>query len=81
VISCVSAVFGVVGISVAGPPVAAEAPPVSDNDNPAAPNTGTAFARRLRFDTCFVCGIVESSHAFAQFFRSLKLPPGSKILK
>jgi hypothetical protein len=36
----------------------ADAPLSSDNDNPAAaaPSTGTAFLRRLRFDECLVCG-------------------------
>jgi hypothetical protein len=34
---------------VTGPPVDADAPPASDNDNPAAPNTGTALLRRFRF--------------------------------
>jgi hypothetical protein len=45
-------VFGV-GISVADPPVPADAPLASDNDNPAAPNNGTAHARRFRFEACF----------------------------
>jgi hypothetical protein len=50
-----------VGISSAGPPVIAAAPLASDNDNPAAPNTGTAHARRFRFDACFSCDMVECS--------------------
>jgi len=52
-----------VGISTAGPLVAADAPPASDNDKPAAPNTGTARAllRRFRFEACFECDIVDFS--------------------
>jgi hypothetical protein len=51
-----------VGISAAGTSVAADAPLASDNDNPAAPNNGTAHARRFRFEPCFACDMVESSH-------------------
>src|ERR1700730_13043258 len=49
------------GVSTAGTPVAADAPPASDNDIPTAPNTGKASFRPFRFTTCFVCRIVESS--------------------
>jgi hypothetical protein len=52
----------------AGPTVAAGAPLASDNDNPAAPNNGTAHARLFRFETCFAFDMVESSHTFAQTF-------------
>jgi hypothetical protein len=58
--------FGVVGTAAAataGPPVAAEAPPAS-RDNPAAPNTGTAFFAAFRFDTGFARGIVRFLHAY-----------------
>jgi hypothetical protein len=56
----VGAVF-CVGRSASGaPPVAAEAPPASDN-KPAAPNTGTAFAPRFRFSFAFA--IVRSSRS------------------
>jgi hypothetical protein len=51
---CVDRSAGVV------PPVAAEAPPASDN-KPAAPSTGTAFAPRFRFGVCFAFDILKSS--------------------
>jgi hypothetical protein len=57
-----------VGISAAGPSVAAGAPLASDNDNPAAPNKGTAHARCLRFEVSFALDMVESSHTFRQMF-------------
>jgi hypothetical protein len=57
-----------VGISAAGTSVAAGALLASDNDNPAAPNNGTAHARLFRFDACFACDMVESSHTFGQLF-------------
>src|SRR6516165_1111371 len=44
------------------PPVAAEAPPASDN-KPAAPRTGTALAPRFRFGLCFAFDILKSSHS------------------
>jgi hypothetical protein len=53
-----------VGISAAGTSVAADAPLASDNDNPAAPNNGTAHALLFRFEACFVCDMLESSHTF-----------------
>ncbi len=34
--------------------------PASDNDNPAAPNTGKALLRRFCFEVCFAWGIVHS---------------------
>jgi len=46
-----------VGKSTAGPPGTADAVLASDNDKPAAPNTGKALLRRFRFDECFVCDI------------------------
>jgi hypothetical protein len=49
-----------VGISAAGTSVAADAPLASDNDNPAAPNNGTAQARRFRFEACFACDMGDS---------------------
>ncbi|HEY2526552.1 MAG TPA: hypothetical protein VGJ20_01190 [Xanthobacteraceae bacterium] len=57
-----------VGKSATPPPVAADAPPAKDNDNPAAPNTGTAFRERFRLEACFVRDMVESSHIFEQIF-------------
>jgi hypothetical protein len=48
VISWLIPVFGV-GISAACLPIAADAPLASDNDNPAALNTGTALMLRFRF--------------------------------
>jgi hypothetical protein len=57
VISWLIPVFGV-SISAAGLPIAADAPLASDNDNPAALNTGTALMLRLRFvEACFACDI------------------------
>jgi hypothetical protein len=50
-------VFGV-SISAACPPVTADAPLASDNDKPAAPNNGTAHARRFCFEDCFACDMV-----------------------
>jgi hypothetical protein len=56
VISWLIPVFGV-GISAAGL-IAADAPLASDNDNPAALNTGTALMLRFRFvEACFACDI------------------------
>jgi hypothetical protein len=55
-----NAVFRGVGIS-AGSAVTADAPPASDNDNPAAPNTGTAFLARFRFKPCFAYDMTETS--------------------
>jgi hypothetical protein len=52
----------------AGPTVAAGAPLGSDNDNPAAPNKGTAHARCFRFEAFFLSDMVESSHTFGQMF-------------
>jgi hypothetical protein len=44
----------------AGPTVAAAAPLASDNDNPAAPNNGTAHARLFFcFEACFARDMVE----------------------
>jgi len=48
-------------VSVAGPVVAADAPPANDKDMPATPNTGTALLRRFRFEASFVCDIAEFS--------------------
>jgi hypothetical protein len=60
VISLLAVVF-CIGISAAGTSVAAE-PLANDKDNPAAPNNGTAHARCFRFEACFSCDMVESSH-------------------
>src|SRR6516164_7390202 len=48
-----------VGIS-PSPLGTADAALVSDNDNPAAPNTGRALLRRFSFEVCFAWGIVNS---------------------
>src|SRR5215471_10561078 len=48
-----------VGIS-PSPLGTADAALASDNDNPAAPNTGRALLRRFRFEVCFAWGIVHS---------------------
>jgi hypothetical protein len=50
-----------VGISGAGTSVAADAPVASDNDNPAAPNNGTAHARLFRFEDCFARDMMMST--------------------
>ena len=60
------------GISAAGTAVAADAPPASDKDTPAIPNTGTDFVRRFRFEACFACDIVESSHTFEEIVRRME---------
>jgi hypothetical protein len=52
--------FGVRGTSVVGA-TAADAPPASEKVSPAAPNTGTAFVTRFRFEACFTRGMVASS--------------------
>jgi len=44
----------------ASPLGTADAPLASDNDNPAAPNTGRALLRCFRFEVCFAWGIVKS---------------------
>jgi hypothetical protein len=48
-----------VGMSAASLPIAADVPLASDNDNPAAPNVGTVFPRRFRFEDCFACDMLE----------------------
>ncbi len=53
--------FGVRGASVVGV-TAADAPPTSEKVNPAAPNTGTAFVTRFRFEACFALGMLRSSN-------------------
>jgi len=52
--------FGVRGMSVVGA-TAADAPPASEKVSPAAPNTGTVFVTRFRFEACFTRGMVASS--------------------
>jgi hypothetical protein len=44
--------------------VDADAPPASESDNPAAPNTGTALLRRFRFEACFELAILDFSRTF-----------------
>src|SRR6516165_2382683 len=53
-----------VGIS-PSPLGTADAALASDNDNPAAPNTGRALLRRFSFEVCFDWGIVNSFHTAA----------------
>jgi hypothetical protein len=48
------------GVSFIGA-TAADAPPTNEKVNPAAPNTGTDFVTRFRFEACFTCAIVASS--------------------
>jgi hypothetical protein len=62
-----------VGKSATPPPFAADAPPARDNDNPAAPNTGTVLRERFRLEACFVRDMVESSHIFEQIFSLIDL--------
>src|SRR5262249_11911593 len=50
-----------VGIS-PSPLGTADAALVSDNDNPAAPNTGRALLRCFSFEVCFAWGIMNSFH-------------------
>jgi hypothetical protein len=55
--------------SAAGPLVDADAPLANDNDNPAAPKTGTALLRRFRFEARLVRAIsvsILSRQLFAQ---------------
>jgi hypothetical protein len=40
---------------------AADAPPASEKLSPAAPNTGTAFVTRFRFEACFTRDMFASS--------------------
>jgi hypothetical protein len=61
VTACVGEKSSFWGASSAGV-VAADAPPISPNVNPAAPNAGTAaFVTRFRLEACFTRGIVASS--------------------
>jgi hypothetical protein len=62
VISWLTPVFGV-GIFTAGPP---DAPLASENDKPAAPNTGRALLLRFRFEACFARDMADTSHTFGQ---------------
>jgi hypothetical protein len=51
-ISCATAVL-LESMSAAGAPLAPYAPLASDNDNPAAPKTGTALLARFGCEDCF----------------------------
>jgi hypothetical protein len=62
VVSWLTPVFGV-GIFTAGP---LEAPLASENDKPAAPNTGRALLLRFRFDACFERDMAATSYTFGQ---------------
>lgn len=53
--------FGVCGTPWAGA-TAADAPPTSEKVNPAAPNTGTVFVTRFRFEACFTRAILAFLH-------------------
>jgi hypothetical protein len=57
VISWLDPAFGV-GIFATGPP---DAPLASENDKPAAPNTGRALLLRFRFEACFARDIAATS--------------------
>jgi hypothetical protein len=59
-----------VDIFVTGPPGTADAPLASDNDNPAAPNTGKALLRRLCFEACFAYDMVEPFRYLGQMFEN-----------
>jgi hypothetical protein len=61
VISWLGEKFGDRGASVVGA-TAADAPPTSEKVNPAAPNTGTVFVTRFRFEACFTRGILAFLH-------------------
>jgi hypothetical protein len=50
-------------------PSAVDAPLASDNDRPAAPNTGAAFLLRFRRKVAFACDMVEP-----QFFTVSRAP-------
>ena len=71
------------GTSAAGE---ADAPVASDNDNPAAPNAGTAFLRLFRFEVCLVCDMARAStpehRAIDKKVRKVSTPkkPKTKIL-
>jgi hypothetical protein len=65
-------VFGV-GVSAASPPIAAVAALASDNDNPAAPNIGTAFLLRFRFEAGLACDMESSlRYLLAMFDQSIE---------
>jgi hypothetical protein len=61
-------VFRVSGSAVESAVVVADTPLASDNDNPAAPNSGTALLRRFRFEYCFACDMVETSLLSSKWF-------------
>jgi hypothetical protein len=56
-------VFVIVGVSATDPLVDADAPPASERDRPAAPNTGMAFVPAFLFEVCFARGIIKFLHA------------------
>jgi hypothetical protein len=70
---------GVVDAVCAGPTVVAEAPPAS-SDNPATPNTGTAFFAGFRFDACFARGIVCPSMPYRNLSFSTSFVRSEKAL-
>jgi hypothetical protein len=53
--------FGVCGTSCVGT-AAADAPPIMENVNPAAPNTGAVLFTRFDLETCFTFGILAFLH-------------------
>jgi hypothetical protein len=58
-----------VGKFTAGPPGTADAVLASDNDNPAAPNTGRALLRRFCFEACFefdMTNVLPSVRAYSK---------------
>jgi hypothetical protein len=66
--------FGVRGTSCVGT-AAADAPPTSEKVNPAAPNTGTDFVRRFRFEACFTLGMLAFLHTCKKCSESRKRNP------
>jgi hypothetical protein len=69
--------FGVRGTSCVGM-AAADAPPTIEKVNPAAPNTGTDFVTRFRFEDCFTFGILAFLHTCKTMSR---VPPAESTLQ
>jgi len=69
--------FGVCGTSWVGT-AAADAPPTSEKVSPAAPNTGTDFITRFRFEDCFTFGMLAFLHTCKTMSR---VPPAKSTLQ
>jgi hypothetical protein len=67
--------FGVCGVSAVGT-ADADAPPTSEKVNPTAPNAGTAFVTRFRFEACFTPGIVAPP-----YLQNFRVQRNSKLRK